>query len=281
VTTLAILGAVLLLAVGAAVAWYQDSRIPLVIAAVLAVAGVAGALLVFDPTRAARAGVTISLDGSCDRAPFTPAAAGAVRAALASGIDGGEAAALTWFGANARTSRNVILDLTDAPPAGVRGDAVEWVNWKHARALAAADALERVRLAACRRVGTSIVGAAEAANDMLADAGVDGGRRIFLVTNLVEYSSALRIKENWFGPDNVPAAVRAIAQLPAMLRRPLGPDVTVEVLFTPVVRRGQALVPLAENTAVALEMWARRVFGQVLRAGKVTIRVLPTEGARS
>jgi hypothetical protein len=278
---LAIAGGVVLLAAGGMVGWYRDSRIPLLIAAAFAVAGVVVSVFVLGSTPPAQAGVTISLDGSCDRAPFTPAAARAVRTALASGIDGGEAAAITWFGANARTSRNVILDLTDPPPPGVRRDAVEWANWKHARAVAAQDVLERVRLAACRRIGTSIVGAAEAANDMLTDAGVSGRRRIFLVTNLVEYSSALRIKENWFGPDDVPAAVRAIAELPTMLRRPLGPDVTVEVLFTPVVRRGQSLVPLAENTAVALEMWARRVFGEVLRAGEVTIRVLPTEQARS
>lgn len=271
--TLAIVGALALLAVGAGLWWYLDSRTAMAIAAALACAAVASAF-VFRSPPPPRDGIAVAVDDSCDAANITPTLARAIRGALAPGVNGNATVVLSWFSYDAQTTRRILLNLTDAPPASVRGDAVAFANWKAPRTRSAEHAMTRLKTSPCRRVGTSVVGAAEAANAELEQAGVKGRREIVLVTNLVEYSSSLKIQAHSFGPADVQAAVRAIAQLPAPLRPRLGAKAAVRILFVPIVRDDGKDIPLAETTAVALESWARRVFRDVLHAGSVRIEVV-------
>ena len=274
--TVAILAAVLLAGAGCATSWYQGTRTAGVVGAAIACAVVASAF-VFGPGPGHRSGIAVAVDDSCDSAQVNATIAGAIRAALAKGVDGDAAVTLGWFADNARSSRRVILDLTDAPPTSVQNDDVAFANWKAPRAQEAEQAMTMLKTKPCRRIGTSIVGAAEAANDELLQAGVTGRREIVLVTNLIEFSSALRIHVSSFGPKDVSAAVQAISDLPVTLRPRLGPSAEVRVLFVPIARntRTDEQYPLKETAAVALKTWATTVFRSVLHAGSVRIELLP------
>jgi hypothetical protein len=270
---LAVLLALAVLAVGSGVAWYHASSLAAVAAAVIAV-GVVAAGFALRPDPPSRGGIAVGVDDSCDSVPVTRSLADRLRAELAPGIDGDAAVVVGWFADNARSSRRVVLDLTDEPPAGVRGDAVRYANWKAPRAQTAREAIATIETRPCARVGTSVVGAAVAANDLLSDAGIEGTRRIVLVTNLIEFSSALKLNFRKFKADDVPAAVDAIRALPARLRPRLGRSTDVHILFTPVVRVDGRYVPLPEDTAVALETWAERVFADVLKASTVRVEIV-------
>jgi hypothetical protein len=274
VIVLAICGAVAAGVLGAGAAWFFASRVPLVLALFAGVAFVAAAVLLRAPTPA-RAGISVAVDDSCDSLPVNARITNAIANAIAPGVGGDAAVTVDFFADNARTNSTPVLDLTAPPDASVHGDAVAFANWKAPRVAAETHALTTLKTTPCRRVGTSVIGAAEGASARLTEAGVAGRRRILLVTNLVEFSSVLQIDARRFGLADVPKAVRAFAALPRPLRQPLGASTSIEILFTPAVRVGSVTSPLSEGTAVALETWARKVFHDVLHAQSVQIDVLP------
>jgi hypothetical protein len=262
-----ILGIAVLLA-GAGFAWYLGSRTALVVALALAAVPVASAFA-FQSNPSPRGAEIVAIDNSCDAPKLTPQTLSDVDSALAPGVNGDAAVEVEFFADNAYSSRHVVLNLMSAPPPGVRGDAVAFANWKAPRIAEADKAMQALKSSPCRRVGTSIVGAVESANAELTAAGIAGPRNIVLVTNLIEFSSELKIEALRFGPRDVNRAVQTIASLPPALRASLGERVTVTVLFDPRVREGSVETPLADPTAVALQLWATRVFHGVLRAGAV------------
>lgn len=272
---LAIIACVLLLAAGLSLSWYFDNRLAALVGIALACAAI-GSSFVFQSSPGPRSGIAIAVDDSCDAAPVGPQILHSIRSMLARGVSGDAAVVLAWFAADARSTRELILALTEPRPASTRGDDVAFENWKAPRRQQAEQALTKLKTQPCERVGTSVVGAVVAANDELEQAQVTGPREIVLVTNLIEFSRALKIEAASFGPADVPAAVRAIAQLPDSLRPRLGADTTVKVLIVPVVRNKGVEFPLAEETVIALQTWAKEVFGSVLHAAHVEIDIAPS-----
>lgn len=271
---LAIIASALLLAAGLLLSWYFDNRLAALVGVALACAAI-GSSFVLRPTPGPTGGIAIAVDDSCDAAPIRPQILDAIRSTVAHGVSGDAAVVLGWFAADARSTRQLILSLTEPRPARTRGDDVAFENWRAPRRQQAEQALAQLRTQPCERVGTSVVGAVVAADDELEQAGVKGPREIVLVTNLIEFSRALKIEAASFGPAQVPDAVQAIARLPASLRPRLGADTTVKVLFVPVVRNNGVELPLAEETAVALQTWATEIFDAVLNAAHIEIDVAP------
>ncbi len=272
--TQAILVAALLLVV--AVAIPTRRRRPSTMRRLMLLAAAAVVVLAFAWPRPTptRDGIAVGIDMSCDATPVTGETRQAIETALAEGVDGDSAVAVFAFGPDASTARRVLLDLTDPRPESTRGDTEAYNRWRAPRIDAARRLIDDVQRTPCSRAGTSVVGALNAAGDLLDTARVDGERTITLITNGVEHSPTLVIDPKTFGPENVPSAFAAVNDLPAEQRPPLAPDTDVNVLLVARVTRAGVTTDMPEAAAAAVRTWITDVARNVLRADEVRVEIL-------
>lgn len=249
-------------------------------ALVAAAAVIASALVVLlgiassseDPP-SLRPGGAALFDQSCDRPDVGPAVPLRLRAILGPTVDAKGAVAIWYAGANAYSSRDSVLDLTEAEPTDAdRPTADAWQRDRVERfngVLAKFPAPKK-----CLMQGTSFIGSVRAGKDLLDDAGVDGPRTIFYFGNGVENTEGLIIDPRRFGPDNVEAAYQAIAALGPQVLPRLGPETTLVVLLSPVQDRRGVQVEIPEAAALAIEQLLQRV-GEELLGARTRVEILP------